>query len=148
MYMYSLGIMLGIFILCIFIFLLLVYQLIKQFINNSINQSLLKSFTNDISVLEYFLSKAYNIIYKDKLIIYSIEGMKSDDITYESCTSDFVKLTIKLMGPVIFDYFVKLFGNEDTLYFYCMEYFDSSYENDEIRKASLDSLSEKDIDEE
>ena len=38
---------------------------------------------------------------------------------------------------------VILYGNEDTFIFNLIEYFNTGYEEDEIRKSSLESISEE-----
>ncbi len=99
------------------------------------------------AVLTYNMEKAYNIIYKDKILIYSVEGTRPTEADFVSHTMDFCHLVLKLMGPSLQEEFSKLYGNEDTLIFVITEYFNDRSENDEIREASINELMEKDIDE-
>ena len=100
-----------------------------------INKDQIENFTKYISVLQYFMDKAYELIYKDRIFIYSIEAMRVDDKIYNQASKDFTKLTIKLMGSNIYNIFLILFGEENTLFFNCSQYFDDKIEKDEIRKT-------------
>ena len=48
--------------------------------------------------LEYHMKKAYDIVFKDKIMIYSLEGMKLDDFQFKVIAKDFAKLILKILG--------------------------------------------------
>ena len=45
-----------------------------------------------------------------------------------------------MLGPNLKDEFVELYGNEDTLIFNIVEYFNNKFEGDEIRERSKQNL--------
>jgi hypothetical protein len=88
------------------------------------------------------MKKSYEIIHKEKIMIYSMEATTLDEGEYNSAAKDYLNLTLKIMGPALEQEFIEFFGTRDTLYFNIMEYFQTSYENDEIRKNATDNLME------
>ena len=108
----------------------------------------LKSFSDHISVLEYHMQKAYDMIHKDRILIYSLEGMKIEDKDFNMVSEDFVRLVIKLLGPMLYEEFLFLYGDENTFMFILIEYFNNKYEDDEIRRGALDNIAEKEASEE
>lgn len=89
---------------------------------------------------EDFLDKAYTLIYKDRILIYSIEATKITDEQFRVDAKDFASLTKKLMGPKHYNHFIDFYGDEATLLFNIVEYFNTKYEEDEIRKNSVENL--------
>lgn len=108
----------------------------------------LKNFVDYVSVLEYHMQRAYDIIHKDQILTYSLEGLKIEDKDFNAVSENFVRLVIKLLGPMLYEEFLFLFGNEDTLMFNLIEFFNSKYEDDEVRRGALDSLTEEGASEE
>jgi hypothetical protein len=98
------------------------------------------NFESYAAVLEYHMNKAFDMIYKDKLMIYSIEGMKVDDKQFGYVSKDFANLVLKLIGPTLKEEFIFLYGNEDTLFFNMVEFFNTKYELDEIQKSASSSI--------
>lgn len=91
-------------------------------------------------VLEYYKKKAYDMIYKDRVLIYSLEGVHISDKEFNVISKDFALLVFKLIGPNLKDEFIALYGDEETLIFNLMEYFNSTIDDDEIRKKAEDNL--------
>jgi hypothetical protein len=92
------------------------------------------------------MEKSYDLIHKDRILIYSIEASRLDDTEFNRASQDFVRLLVKLLGPMLYKEFVFLFGDVDTFTFNVIEYFNTRYENDEIRKASVENLTEEEND--
>ncbi len=122
----------------------LIVALFKHF-NYKRERSIIVEFADYSAVLTFFMEKAYDIIHKDKILIYSLEATKLPDKEFGIYSKEFVRLVIKLMGPRLTSHFLYLFGDLDAFTFYLIEYFNSRYEGDEIRKASLDNLMESDL---
>ena len=101
----------------------------------------IKGFTDYLAVLEYHMSKAYDLIHKDRILVYSLEGMRVDDDEFVNISQDFVKLVLKFIGPSLKEDFVKFYGNEDTFIFNMVEYFNTRYEEDSIRRQTMDEIS-------
>jgi len=59
---------------------------------------------------------------------------------FAAISQDFIKLVIKLIGPNLHIEFKSLYGNEETFIFNLIEFFNTRYEDDEIRKHSLDNI--------
>jgi len=113
----------------------------KQLMNfRMLNMEIVKSFESYIAVLEYHMNRAYDIIFKDQIMIYSIEATKLDDKHFEEVSKQFITLVLKLIGPMLEQEFGYLYGNRDTLLFNITEYFNRRYEDDEVRRASQKNL--------
>jgi len=91
-------------------------------------------------VLEYYINRAYEIIHKDRILVYSLEGMHIKENEFSTISQDFIKLVVKLIGPNLYKEFISLYGNEETFIFNLIEFFNTRYEEDEIRKHSLDNI--------
>jgi len=98
------------------------------------------NFESYVAVLEYHMEKAYTIVYKDKLLIYSVEGMKVNDIEFSAIVKGYALLVLKMLGPTLKEEFCFLYGNEETLLFNIIEFFHSKYESDEIQKSATDKM--------
>jgi len=101
------------------------------------------NFSAYMTVLNYNMEKAYDLIHKDRILIYSMEASRLDDTEFNRASQDFVRLLVKLLGPMLYKEFVFLFGDVDTFTFNVIEYFNTRYEDDEIRKASVENLTEE-----
>ena len=99
-----------------------------------------KGFADYVAVLEYHMSKAYDLIHKDRILVYSLEGMRVKDEEFNSISQDFVKLVLKFIGPSLQKYFINFYGDEDTFIFNMVEYFNTRYEEDSIRKQTMDEM--------
>jgi hypothetical protein len=130
------------------ILFILSYKLGKEFLNRRSRLEAVKNFDSYMAMLQYDMNKAYNIIYKDRILIYSLDGMKIDDKQFAVVSVDFVNLTLKLLGPTLRKELTYIFGNEETFLFNIVEYFNSRSEEDEIRKDAKEELFNKEIDEE
>lgn len=101
----------------------------------------IKNFPEYMSVLEYYMEKAFDIIYREQIMVYSLEAMHLNDKEVDKASKSFVHLTMKMLGPSLLDEITEMFGSEETLTFNILEYFNRRYDNDEIRRTSLDELS-------
>lgn len=129
---------------CIFLFLVISFFGFKIYKNRLVlNQ--IKSFADYLAVLEYHSSKAYDIIHKDRVLVYSLEAMRIPDEEFTAISHDFVNLVIKLMGPKLYKEFCSLYGSQDAFVFNLVEYFNTRYEEDEVRKQSLDDISNEEL---
>ena len=117
----------------IFLFMNTIFKSIKRF-------KYAQNFTLYQKVLDYHMERAYTIIHKDKLLIYSIEATKVTDEEFGKVTKDYVQLVIKLLGPMLYKELSYLYGDDDTLLFIMVEYFNNNYENDEIRESAIENL--------
>ena len=132
-----------IFINIIFVYFIL--NIIQIIYKKIIIIKAIKSFSDYMIVLDYHTKRSYDIIYKDKILTYALEGMHVKNNDFNSISQEFVKLVIKLLGPNLYKEFIFFYGNEETLIFNLIEYFNVRYEDDEIRKQSLDNIINKDI---
>jgi hypothetical protein len=124
-------------------------KIVKQLINfRMLNLEIIKNFESYVTILEYHMNKAYDIIFKDQIMIYSIEATKIDDKHFEEVSKQFITLTLKLLGNTIQQELEYLYGDKETLLFNITEYFNRKYEDDEIRKTSQKNLMENENDEE
>ncbi|MCK5616084.1 hypothetical protein KAR91_80215 [Candidatus Pacearchaeota archaeon] len=119
---------------------------IYRYIESKKNLERIQNFDAYVTVLQYHLTKAYDIIYKDRILIYSLEATRLDDTELEQVTKDFIILVLQLLGPTLEENLAELYGDEGTLYFNITEYFSSRVDDDEIRQASQDTLMNSEID--
>lgn len=95
-----------------------------------------------MKILDYYMEKAFDIIYKDRILVYSISGTKPDEDDIKKNSIDFAKLTLKLLGTTLAEEFIYYFGDEDTFIFTIVEYFNTKAEHDEIKQASINQIME------
>ena len=127
-------------LLACIVFFGLIYGVILKSIESKKNFQVISNFESYNAVLQFVMEKAFDITFKDKMLLYSIEGMKISDKQFEEYSKDFANLVFKLMGPRLASELVYVFGNADTLLFNMMDFFNTKYENDEIRKAQQDKI--------
>ena len=133
------------FIVINIIFIYFILKIIREIYNKIIIIKTIKLFAEYMVVLDYHIKRAYEIIYKDKILIYALEGMHVKEEDFNLISQEFVKLVIKLLGPNLYKEFIFFYGNEETLIFNLIEFFNVKYEDDEIRKQSLDNIANKNI---
>lgn len=109
-------------------------------------ETIVKNFESYVSVLQYYMEKAYNVIHKDQILTYSLEATTLPDAEFHNASFDFIKLVEKLLGPTLKNEMIFLYGNYDTFVFNLAEYFTGRYDEDEIRKESISDMMEKDVD--
>lgn len=103
------------------------------------------NFTVIMAILDFHVKKAFEIIYKEKILIYSMEATKPSQNEFETISKDFARLVLKLIGPAFTESLVSLYGNEETLLFNLMEMFNTYFENDEIYKSTSNQMMESDL---
>jgi len=138
----NLYIITGIIILTIFILYIPSLKVVSNYLEYKKRQSYVDKHTLYVAILEYYMEKAFDIIYKDKILVYSISGTKPDDDIIKQNSIDFGKLTLKLLGPTLTKEFEYLYGDEETFMFTLVEYFNTKAEHDEIKQASIDQIME------
>ena len=123
----------------IFLFVLS-YRLITSFLENKKVYQIISNFESYNAALQFIMKKSYDITYKDKLLVYSMEATRINDKQFGVVSKDFANLTLKIMGPRLRKEFLYMFGDEETLFFNLVDYFNTTYENDEIRKDQQEKL--------
>lgn len=113
---------------------------INKYINNKMEMEYVKHFKEYVAVLEYHMQKAYDLIHKDRVLIYSLEAVKPGEDEIESAAKSFAKLTLKFLGPKLEKDLVLVYGDKATLLFTMIEYFNERFESDEIRDHSMNNL--------
>jgi len=97
-----------------------------------------------ITLLEYYMQKAYDIIYKDKLLVYSMEATKVKNEDLDIYSKQFVNLLLLTIGPSLEKVYIEYYGNEETFFKNALHYFHNKYDHDEIRETSMDQLMDND----
>ena len=87
------------------------------------------------------MNKAYDLIHKDRILVYSLEGMRVDDDEFIKISQDFINLVLKFIGPSLKEDFINFYGDEDTFFFNMVEHFNTRYEEDSIRRQTMDEIS-------
>jgi hypothetical protein len=126
----------------IFSFLLVFIFLGRIIFNHKRREFIIKNFDSYSAVLQYHMDKAYNIIHKDQILIYSLEATTLPDVEFNKATLDFIKLVEKMLGPTLTKEMIFVYGDYNTLTFNLAEYFNTRYDEDEIRKSALSEVME------
>lgn len=130
----------------VFIILALVWNLISKIREKKTRTFCIEKYESYLVIFEHFCKKAYDIIYKDRMLIYSIEAMAVDKIQYDAISKQFCSLALRLLGPNLVKEFSDFFGDDTTLIFNMMEFFNNQYENDKIKETATEDLMEKEVD--
>jgi len=100
----------------------------------------INNYTNYITILNYHMEKAYDIIHKDNFLVYSLEGTKPSEEDINKHSKEFAVLVMNMIGPMMEKEFIFLYGDESSFYFNLLEFFNNKYEDDEIRKTALNNI--------
>jgi hypothetical protein len=111
-------------------------------------QTMILNFESYSAVLQYHMDKAYNMIHKDQILTYSLEATTLPDTEFHKASIDFINLVQKLLGPTLLKELVFLYGDYDTFAFNLAEYFNTTYDADEIRKISMNDMMESEVESE
>jgi len=106
----------------------------------------IEKYESYIVSLDYFCKKAYDLIYKDKIMIYSLEAMALNNVQYNAVSKEFCSLVFRFLGPSLISEFIDFFGDDKTLMINILEYFNTNYENDKIKEEATSSMMGKEID--
>jgi len=132
---------LGISCLVVFVlFSLLIFFYVNNQHNIKRGQYIIEKFSLYTTSFEYLALKCFDIIYKDELLVYSVEGQKIRDDEFDAIIRKFVDLFFKYCGSTVLREFIFLYGDEQTLIFVLVEYFHTKYENDEIYGDTVNSI--------
>ncbi len=138
-------------LILIFVIIYILYLFLGKLINLKENQLILNKIDKHksyLSVLEYYMAQSYSIVYKEKILVYSIEASRLPQNELNAVAKDYISLTIKFIGPKLEKEFVDFFGNYDTLYFNIGQYFYFKYEDDKIRESYTNEIMDSnDLDE-
>lgn len=108
--------------------------------NTEKRKTMIDHFDIYVGILQFHMEKAYEIIHKDQILIYSLEATGIPDDKFKYASESFGKLTIKMMGPMIYDELQYLYGGDEALLFNIIEFFNTKYETDEIRSTAIENL--------
>jgi hypothetical protein len=115
------------------------YKVLLKEQHTSISR-IISSYDLYMKILTTNMDKAFNIIYKDRILIFSLEATTPDAKEINRIAKDHIKLVLKLIGPSLHKEFILLFGDEETFLFNISEYFNERFDEDEIRSVSQDNL--------
>jgi len=115
---------------------------LRTILNHKRTQRIITNFADYTSVLQYYMEKAYDMIHKDRILIYSLEATRVPEEQINVVSRDFITLVEKMIGPRLLNEFIFLYGNYETFIFVMAEYFSTNYENDAIRGDSIGEMME------
>jgi len=101
---------------------------------------MMKDFTQYYTILQFHMEKSYEMIFKDRISIYSIDGYKPNEGELDAISKDFVKLVLKFLGYRMQKQLELLYGDQRTLLRNITQYFNSKFENDSVRQAALEHM--------
>jgi len=123
-------------------FILSILIILLKIINLKRRSNCLEKFRRYQLVLEYFMEKAFQIVYKDNIMTYSLSATKPRESEIDAISIDFIKLTQKFLGPMMLEEFIFMYGGEEAFITNLLDYFNTHFEEDEIRKSTLANLRE------
>lgn len=130
-----------IFIVILLLFISIsIYVFEKRIKDYKIRMLMVKEFSNYMAILEYFMNKSYDLVFKDKILPYSIDGFKMNQEELDNVLKEYVTLVMKLIGPNLQTELENLFGDRISLLRNITEYFHNRLENDQIRKTVLSNM--------
>ncbi len=122
-----------------------IFTLIQNIYKDYRRTTMIKNFADYHGVMDFYLENGYDLIHKDRILIYSLEATTLPDEEFNKVSKEFVRLVEKAMGPRILKELIHFYGDHDTLTFAMIEYFHSKYEVDEIRKTAIENLQDQEI---
>jgi len=131
----------------IYISAIVLFFSVKVMFLHKKRETMITNFESYSAVLQYHMEKAYNMIHKDQILVYSLEATTLPDAEYHKASFDFIKLVEKLLGPTLIKEIVFLYGNYDTFIFNLAEFFNTRYDEDEIRKESIGDMMKSEVSE-
>ena len=115
-----------------FVIIVISLLLIRSVQKSLSRYTLVNKYKNCLEILDYFLDKSYQIIYKDQLITYTSTGVVPQKDELETAKRNFIKLSFRLMGPEIEDILLNFYGDRETLITNMLTYFQEKLDSDEI----------------
>ena len=124
----------------VYLFIYTAFKRVMNYFDQKENKKLIENFDHIHAILTFHMEGSYETIHKDNILVYSLDGVKpsEDDIT--KISHEFVKLTMRLAGANMMDTFIRLYNDEDTLFFVMLDFFNRRFEDDEIRAQAIDNI--------
>ena len=104
------------------------------------NKKLISQFEHIHAILSFHMEAAYETVHKDNILVYSLDGVKPKEEDITKISHEFVKLTMKLAGPNMLETFEALYGDDETLLFVMLDFFNRRFEDDEIRASAVENI--------
>jgi hypothetical protein len=118
------------------------FKRVMQHLDSKENKKFIEKFVDIHAILTFHMEAAYETIHKDNILVFSLDGVKPNEKDIDKLNHEFVKLVMTLSGPNMLGLFEELYGDEDTLFFVMMDYFNRKFEDDEIRSSAIDNIQE------
>ena len=131
----------------IVLFSYFIYIKIDSIYRDKQKQYYIKNFKDYMASFEYLCEKCYEMIYKNQILIYSLEGFKLDEQDFKKTVTSFINFFYRYCGPILIQSYIDFFGNDETLNFTLVEFFNSKTDNDLIFEKSMETSIEKSMDE-
>jgi len=97
----------------------------------------IKHFEKYETLFSLYLDKAYKTIYKDHILVYSVDAVSPNEEDITKIQKLYMKLLLELMGENLISEFIGYYGNIEALFKNAIIYFDGEYENDAIKQSAI-----------
>jgi len=114
-----------------------ILSIIKNYLINIIDLKRMKIYQDYETLAEYYFDKSYTTIYKDNILVFSVEGLSPKEEDIKDIQHKYLELINTLMGDWMVSQFVKYYGDKHAFYVNALTYFDSHYENDAIKESAI-----------
>ena len=116
------------------------YETVNTISYKKANVEKIKAFDSYLAFLHYHMERSYDIVHKDQILLYSIEGIKLEEQKLELAAKHFIRITLDFIGPIMKQELIDLYGDEETLLLNISEFFSTKYEDDAIRDESIQGI--------
>lgn len=130
---------------CMLIFIGFSFKRVMDYADAKENKRLIEKFEHIHAILTFHMDGAFETIHKDNILVFSLDGVKPKEEDIDKLSHEFVKLTLRLAGPNMLKIFVELYGDEDTLFFVMIDYFNRRFEDDEIRASAIQNIQDSEV---
>jgi len=114
-----------------------ILSIIKAYLTNIVNLKRICNYENYETLAEYYYQKAYTIIYKDNILVYSVEGMSPKEEDVKKIQHKYLELIVDLMGEWMIEQFERYYGDRHAFYINALTFFDINYEDDAVKESAI-----------
>ena len=116
-----------------------ILSIIKKYLSDIVDLKRMTLFKDFEAILEFYYNKAYSTIYKDQILVFSVEGLSPKEEDIKKIQHMYLDLFRKLCGEWLMKQFFKYYGDNSTIYCNALAYFDNQYENDAVRESAINN---------
>ena len=118
--------------ICLVLFMFFVF--IHVFRKLFVQYTFMNKYKTYLELLKYYSEESFQVIYKDQIVGFSINGQTIQGDELETAKRNYTKLCFELMGPNNEAALIKFFGKRENLITNMLIYFQKKCDDDGIMK--------------